>query len=187
MVFFFLFKIQNGKWHFAFQIGIWNGFIWNSYPALLITVFALERSFILFINNFYKIIPNYILFSPLLLRTLHGLPEQSIYQKQLKVWTVTEKYFKIFIDSRRAHSSEKFSVIFPCSQAYSRSHKLFRTLICTPEICATVASNLQCSRRTVGGATGAPKLFQWYFAVGSRTISLAHKCYQKYYIYIIFL
>ena len=31
---------------------------------------------------------------------------------------------------------------------------------CTPEICATVALNLECSRRTVGGATGAPKFFQ---------------------------
>ena len=32
--------------------------------------------------------------------------------------------------------------------------------ICTPEICATVAPNLQCSRRTVGDATGAPNFFQ---------------------------
>ena len=41
MVFFFLFKIQNGKWHFAFQIGIWNGFIWNSYAALGIWQFGI--------------------------------------------------------------------------------------------------------------------------------------------------
>ena len=40
MVFFFLFKIQNGKWHFAFQIDIWNGFIWNSYPALYLWMHA---------------------------------------------------------------------------------------------------------------------------------------------------
>ena len=31
---------------------------------------------------------------------------------------------------------------------------------CTPEICATVALNLQCSRHTVGDATGVPKFFQ---------------------------
>ena len=32
--------------------------------------------------------------------------------------------------------------------------------ICTLEICATVATIMQCSRRTVGGATGAPTFFQ---------------------------
>ena len=58
MVLFFLFKIQNGKWHFAFQIGIWNGFIWNSYPALDSYWVSLEIAKVMYLisSDFFQLL-----------------------------------------------------------------------------------------------------------------------------------
>ena len=52
-------------------------------------------------------------------------------------------------------------------------HLTLTFVVCKLEICATVAPNLQCSRRTVGGVTNAPKFVQciyiyikYYVSVG---------------------
>ena len=94
----------------------------------LITVFALERSFILFINNFFLKIPNYILFFFIFIAHVTRTSRTKHLSKTIES---LNRYGKIFLNSLKFSKSTFIREILshiPVLPTYSRSHKLFRTL-----------------------------------------------------------